>query len=195
MRLNSIKTQILSYLGLLGGQPNISSNQNNGTSNQQAEIIRQMYDKMKRLPQWPPSDVYTEKVQSFYPSCELPRNTDEELWSNGESMHLLFDLNFPISLQGNVVNIIAAKLRLHKVSQANMTVAVSETCPPPAFDGGESTPAIKAFNPSLPLPPSPITVDDKKIRVSIYWYTRSLKKHRVKRKLLDSQMVSVYGDA
>ncbi|XP_039275769.1 uncharacterized protein LOC120349490 [Nilaparvata lugens] len=195
MRLNSIKTQILSYLGLLGGQPNISSNQNNGTSNQQAEIIRQMYDKMKRLPQWPPSDVYTEKVQSFYPSCELPRNTDEELWSNGESMHLLFDLNFPTSLQGNVVNIIAAKLRLHKVSQANMTVAVSETCPPPAFDGGESTPAIKAFNPSLPLPPSPITVDDKKIRVSIYWYTRSLKKHRVKRKLLDSQMVSVYGDA
>ncbi|RZF45274.1 hypothetical protein LSTR_LSTR013648 [Laodelphax striatellus] len=197
MRLNSIKTQILSYLGLLGGQPNIS---NNNTSTQQAEIIREMYDKMKRLPQWPPSDVYTEKVQSFYPSCELPRNTDEELWSNGESMHLLFDLSFPTSLQGNVVNIIAAKLRLHKVSQANMTVAVSETCPPPPtplFD--DQAPPAVAFKPQTfhlsHNPASPITVDDKKIRVSIYWYTRSLKKHRVKRKLLDSQMVSVYGDA
>lgn len=32
--------------------------------------MREMYEKMKRLPQWPPSDIYTEKVQSFYPSCK-----------------------------------------------------------------------------------------------------------------------------
>ncbi|XP_075210777.1 uncharacterized protein LOC142318121 [Lycorma delicatula] len=189
LRLNSIKTQILSYLGLLGREPVVNSTTPNS---HQREVMREMYENMKKLPQWPPSDIYTEKVQSFYPSCELPRNTDEELWSHSEPMHLLFNLNYPTSLQGTAVNIVAAKLRLYKFSQGNVTVAISETCPP-------SPPVLEETVKKHPFhfptnPAAAITVDDKMVRVSIYWYTRSLKKHRVKRKLLDSQMISVYGE-
>nr|CAD7449906.1 unnamed protein product [Timema bartmani] len=44
------------------------------------------------------------------------------------------------------------------------------------------------------LPVTPTYKDEKQVRVSVYWYTRSLKKNRVKRKLLDSRMVSIYGE-
>nr|CAD7395924.1 unnamed protein product [Timema poppensis] len=66
-RLNAIKTQILSYLGLLGKEPVINTSASNP---QQMEIMRTMYERMQQSPQWPLSDTYTEKVQSFYPSLK-----------------------------------------------------------------------------------------------------------------------------
>nr|CAD7196789.1 unnamed protein product [Timema douglasi] len=68
-RLNAIKTQILSYLGLLGKEPVINTSASNP---QQMEIMRTMYERMQQSPQWPLSDTYTEKVQSFYPSFVSP---------------------------------------------------------------------------------------------------------------------------
>lgn len=57
-----------------------------------------------------------------------------------------------------------------------MTVAISETCSP-------SPPVLEETVKKHPFhfptnPAAAITVDDKMVRVSIYWYTRSLKKHK-----------------
>nr|CAD7432001.1 unnamed protein product [Timema monikensis] len=197
-RLNAIKTQILSYLGLLGKEPVINTSVSNP---QQMEIMRTMYERMQQSPQWPLSDTYTEKVQSFYPSCEIPRNTDQDLWSDENSMNLLFDLSYPIGLEGATVNIMAAKLRLHKLSHGDHT-ATGETCATLALSdlAQTSTEDFQQGNGQTKsqymstLPVTPTYKDEKQVRVSVYWYTRSLKKNRVKRKLLDSRMVSIYGE-
>lgn len=48
---------------------------------------------------------------------DIPRNTDAELWGSSDAMNLLFNLTYPSTLQGTQVNIVAAKLRLYKLSQ------------------------------------------------------------------------------
>jgi hypothetical protein len=48
---------------------------------------------------------------------DVPKNTDEDLWNDAHAMNLLFDLNTPIVSNGTTVNVIAAKLRLYKLSQ------------------------------------------------------------------------------
>ncbi|CAG2057524.1 unnamed protein product [Timema podura] len=144
-RLNAIKTQILSYLGLLGKEPVINTSASNP---QQMEIMRTMYERMQQSPQWPLSDTYTEKVQSFYPS------------STGETC---------------------------------ATLALSELAQTSTEDFQQGNGQTKSQYIST-LPVTPRYKDEKQVRVSVYWYTRSLKKNRVKRKLLDSRMVSIYGE-
>ncbi|XP_054266669.1 uncharacterized protein LOC128988915 isoform X2 [Macrosteles quadrilineatus] len=195
MRLANIKNQIMNILWPEGTPPSFSSNITMPQQPRlhQQDLLRAIADKMRPLKNpFTPGDVYTEKIQSFYPSCEIPRNTDAELWNDNRIMNLLFDLSYPSPspMQGTQVNIVAAKLRLYKLSQGNISL-VPESCPP---SEQEDSPQDS----DLPFPPSrqfPSFAEDKMIRVSVYWYTRSLKKHRVKRKLLDSQMLSVYGEA
>lgn len=78
----------------------------------------------------------------------MPRNTDSEAWTDPFSMNMHFQLN--LSSDDHVV---AAKLRIYKLPQENPTTSVSG-----AFDEDED--------------------DEKKIRISVYYYTKSLKKHR-----------------
>jgi hypothetical protein len=49
-------------------------------------------------------------------SGTAPNNTDADLWANGNSMNLLFNLTYPAQ-QNTTVTIIAATLRLYKFSQ------------------------------------------------------------------------------
>jgi hypothetical protein len=49
-------------------------------------------------------------------SGTAPNNTDVDLWTNGNSMNLLYNLTYPAQ-QNTTVTIIAATLRLYKFSQ------------------------------------------------------------------------------
>lgn len=81
---------------------------------------------------------------------QIPRNTDSEAWTDPFSMNLHFQLNLT-----SVHHVVAAKLRIYKLPQENLTTSVSG-----GFDEDED--------------------DEKKIRISVYYYTKSLKKHRCK---------------
>lgn len=51
---------------------------------------------------------------------DVPKNTDEDMWTNPNSMNLLFDLEFPRPAENTTINIVAAKLRLYKMSQVSL---------------------------------------------------------------------------
>lgn len=79
----------------------------------------------------------------------MPRNTDAELWSDpSSSMNMHFQLNLTSS-----DHVVAAKLRIFKLPQENFTLPDSTT-----WEEDDE--------------------EEKKIRISVYFYTKSLKKHR-----------------
>ncbi|KAJ8686624.1 hypothetical protein QAD02_022418 [Eretmocerus hayati] len=102
------------------------------------------------------NQVQREKLTMFYPTCRMPRNTDSDAWSDPFSMNMHFQFNVTSG-----EHVLAAKLRLFKLPQDISTSPSSRT-----YEGEDE--------------------DEKKIRVSVYLYTKSLKKHRAKKRLMDS---------
>ncbi|XP_015512002.1 uncharacterized protein LOC107218596 isoform X2 [Neodiprion lecontei] len=100
------------------------------------------------------------KMAMFSPTCQVPHNTDVETWRDPYSINMEFHLNLTTDQ-----HVVAAKLRLFKLPQVNVTTAAT------SLDGAED--------------------DEKKIRISVFYYTRSLKKHRSKKVLMDSKMISL----
>ncbi|XP_034951736.1 uncharacterized protein [Chelonus insularis] len=103
------------------------------------------------------NQIQRERLTMFSPICQIPRNTDLDVWSDQLLMNMYFQLN--LTSEDHVV---AARLRIYKLPQNNTTPS-STTNP---FEEDEE--------------------EEKKIRISIYYYTRSLKKHRSKKRLMDS---------
>lgn len=102
-----------------------------------------------------------EKVRSYYPSCEPPRNTDEDLWGNETCLNLHFNISTEESTK-----IASSFLRLYRFTSNSSENGIvrSTGCD---------------YN------------DDKLLRVSVYWYTKPLKKNnRVKRRLSDSKVIT-----
>jgi hypothetical protein len=63
------------------------------------------------------SEIFAERLQSFYSSCSIPNHTDPMLWNfNTDSeMKLFYDITFPRSSESRTeVTAVSAKLRLHK---------------------------------------------------------------------------------
>ncbi|XP_064455567.1 transforming growth factor beta-2 proprotein-like isoform X2 [Ornithodoros turicata] len=60
--------------------------------------------------------VYSERIQSFYPSCSLPNNTDRVAWDQQGHFRLLYDINFPRPSAGTEISLVSAKLRLYKIA-------------------------------------------------------------------------------
>lgn len=140
-----------------------------------------------------PSDSFTEKTQSFYSTCDLPKHTNEDVWNTKEAMNLMFNISLPKSSKGITVNINTARLRLYKqfvscYSQSSNETDDSQSCQPALF--------VETMKQSNLTTASvvPIIMDERQIRVSIYLNTRSLKRKRVKRKLLDSRMVPYFSE-
>ncbi|XP_074107228.1 uncharacterized protein LOC141532685 isoform X2 [Cotesia typhae] len=102
------------------------------------------------------NQVQRERLTMFTPTCEIPKNTDAESWNDPFSMNMFFQLNLTAE-----EHIVAAKLRLFKLPQNATLSAISS----PSEEEDE---------------------EEKKIRISIYFYMRSLKKYRSKKKLMDS---------
>ncbi|XP_014477429.1 PREDICTED: uncharacterized protein LOC106745924 isoform X2 [Dinoponera quadriceps] len=102
------------------------------------------------------SKIDREKLTMFSPTCQLPRNTDFEAWTDPFLMNMHFQLNLTA---GDVVA--EAKLRIYKLPQEDLVTSVSGD-----FNEGE--------------------VREKKIRISVFYYMKSLKTYRSKRWLMDS---------
>ncbi|XP_058797210.1 uncharacterized protein LOC131667655 isoform X2 [Phymastichus coffea] len=109
----------------------------------------------------PNNQVQREKLTMFSPSCQTPRNTDAEAWSDSYLMNMHFQLNLTSG-----EHVLAAKLRLYKLPQESLASSSSTSTSSSIYEEDEE--------------------DEKKIRVSVYFYTKSLKKHRVKKRLMDS---------
>lgn len=105
--------------------------------------------------------VQREMLTGFSPKCQIPRNTDPEAWWDPFSMNLHFQLNLTSGQ-----HVVAARLRIYKLPQENLTSSSVAT--------------------STSLGDEQDEEDEKKIRISVYYYTKSLRKHRVKKRLMDS---------
>ncbi|XP_031832723.1 uncharacterized protein LOC116427024 isoform X2 [Nomia melanderi] len=102
------------------------------------------------------NQVQRQRLVMFPSSCQTPRNTDQDAWTDPFSMNMHFQLNLTSS-----DHVVAARLRIFKLPQENLTSSTGDT-----FEEDEE--------------------DEKKIRISVYYYTKSLKKHRSKKRLMDS---------
>ncbi|XP_036147866.1 uncharacterized protein LOC105831038 isoform X2 [Monomorium pharaonis] len=105
------------------------------------------------------NQVQPRKLAMYSPTCQIPRNTDSEAWMDPFSMNMHFQLNLTSDDY-----IVVARLRIFKLPQKNVTT--SDFRSPISFEDNED--------------------DEKKIRISVYYYTKSLKKHRSKKRLMDS---------
>ncbi|XP_077515516.1 uncharacterized protein LOC144125734 isoform X1 [Amblyomma americanum] len=116
-QLMLIRAQILHRLGIRNPPSNgslLGAPLNNSTLRLVEEIVRSP----------PPSDittartVYSERIQSFYPSCSTPNQTDPSAWSKPGHLRLHYDVSFPRSSPGTEISLVSAKLRLYRTGAA-----------------------------------------------------------------------------
>lgn len=94
------------------------------------------------------------RVEYFFCAGDLPTNTDQDLWKNDDMMNLLFSFDYGPEDS----NIATATLRLYRIPENNTqsNAKKSQDCADP-----------------------PVADEDKLLRVSVYWYTKSLRKRRI----------------
>lgn len=83
----------------------------------------------------------------------MPLNTDQDLWKNDDMMNLFFTFDY----DPEDSKIATATLRLYRIPENNTQ-----------FNSKKSQDCVDP----------PATEEEKLIRVSVYWYTKSLKKRR-----------------
>ncbi|XP_027844588.1 uncharacterized protein LOC114125230 isoform X2 [Aphis gossypii] len=199
LRIETIQNQMINFMGtrfpqILSPSPMMKTGPNPVIPIQQRDAIRVFYNNLNKFPTYP-SDTYIEKTQSFYPTCELPKHTSEGVWNTKESMNLMFNISLPKSSKGISINVNMARLRLYKqfvacYSQSSNETDDSQACPQTFY-----VETMKQSSTNLSTAGVvPLIMDERQIRVSVYAYTRSLKRKRVKRKLLDSRMVPYYSE-
>lgn len=86
---------------------------------------------------------------------DIPLNTDQDMWKNDDNMNLFF--NFDYGSDDN--NVATATLRLYRILENNTQ-----------FNTKKLEDCVDASSYSIE--------DEKLMRVSVYWYTKSLKKRR-----------------
>ncbi|XP_076254535.1 uncharacterized protein LOC143192771 isoform X2 [Rhynchophorus ferrugineus] len=112
-------------------------------------------------------DQITEKIRSFYPSCEIPQNQQDQQdsWKDEDVMNLYF--NFDYHSDNKNINIATATLRLYRLPQNGTNFTAKK-------DDCDNLDSVE---------------EDKLLRVSVYWYTKYQKKRRVKKRLSDSKVI------
>lgn len=112
------------------------------------DIIRDVYLNSSNILS---DDQITEKIRSFYPACVVPTNVEQDMFKDEFTMNLYF--NFDDLADEKNVNIATAILRLYRMPEnATKLVVRSGDC------------EVNS------------TEEEKLIRVSIYWYTKSRKR-------------------
>ncbi|CAH0549619.1 unnamed protein product [Brassicogethes aeneus] len=158
--IKQLKLRILNNIGR-GNSTNLMQNEDTNIPVNESQYDPGYNNNMTAVDE----DNITEKIRSFYPSCDVPQNTDQDIWKDDNLMNLYF--NFDYSNYEQNSKIATATLRLYRIPFENSTkLTLKNDC-----DNSSST-------------------EDEKLRVSIYWYTKSLKKRRVKRRLSDSKVIS-----
>ncbi|XP_056631059.1 uncharacterized protein LOC130441396 isoform X3 [Diorhabda sublineata] len=155
-RIQELKDTILKYIGRKP-EDDVPTNSMN---------ISQIIPRVLNITSFSTDDPVTEKIRSFYPSCDIPVNTDQDLWKDDDVMNLYF--NFDLFSESRNANIATATLRLYRLPDNN----------------------TKTNNDKPDCDVLGTSEEEKLLRISIYWYTKSLKKRRVKKRLSDSRVIS-----
>ncbi|KAF4532954.1 hypothetical protein B566_EDAN000642 [Ephemera danica] len=195
-RLEAIRLAILNSTGRT--ERPIGTAPSSDHANTYQVMMEQFIQKM--MP-WASMDGFTERVQSFYPVCvplHKPTTTPAPL------VTVLGDQAVASTLQPAPppppVLPPTDEMSLENQNQSNSNAVTPCTTRRTA----ESLEAVaKAANTSLaslPLQIAPVGLsepyvdDDRRIRVSVYYYIRSQRKNKLRRKLLDTKMVPMLGD-
>ncbi|KAH7961268.1 hypothetical protein HPB52_006398 [Rhipicephalus sanguineus] len=160
-QLMLIRAQILHRLGIRNPPANgsLSAPLNNSTLRLVEEIVRSPPPSVQDITT--ARTIYSERIQSFYPSCLTPNQTDPSAWNRPDHFRLHYDVSFPRSSPGTEVSLVSAKLRLYRTGAA--------------ITGGPSGTA--AAHNLLDAPAAPVTV-------SVFQFLRPLKTGRLEKKEL-----------
>ncbi|CAG2121597.1 unnamed protein product, partial [Medioppia subpectinata] len=123
------------------------------------------------------SEIFAQRLQSFYPSCSVPNHTDPIRWNQmaDNEMKLYYDITFPRSVDSrNVVTAVSAKLRLFKFNDPpNERITANNNM--------GNTVSDRVYQMS----------SQEGLTVSLYQYMRPLRPNRrEKKRLLDSRTVA-----
>lgn len=188
-RLVLIQKTILEKLGLnqtpnISGPPHVSDDY----KRRMVKVFHILQSQPTNVQTTESADIFAKRVQSFYPSCSLPRNMDRDMWADSNLFHIYYELPVPQPMEGTRMSVASAKLRLFKMA-------------PQTDNSVTSTLSTITNSKSFMLEKNMATADlnslscDEKIRITVYQYTKPLKKAKKvikrKRKLIDSKMVSV----
>ncbi|XP_063924043.1 uncharacterized protein LOC135138108 isoform X1 [Zophobas morio] len=157
--VQALKENILLHIGRSNMTTSINENNPNAMN---LTMIPQLFNSTLL------DDGISEKIRSYYPSCDAPSNMDQDTWKNDNVMNLYFN-NFHRSADEKGMSIATATLRLYRVPSENTTKVT-----------GGKTPDCDS---------SSTSEEDKLLRVSIYWYSRSIRKKKVRRRLSDSKVI------
>lgn len=125
-RLFLIQAQILHRLGITGRTTNTTNP--NTFSDEERQLIsrvvqrvpsRTIINGVNGVNEIASSEIFAERLQSFYPSCNAPNHTDQNLWKNSRDadMRLFFDITFPKSSESQTeLSVVSAKVRLYKIN-------------------------------------------------------------------------------
>lgn len=179
-RLFVIQTQILQRLRIQK-QPNITSSIFSEDDQKKIEMLVGRMQNMGAVESDLDSHVrlHVQRLQSFYPSCSLPNNTDKAMWENPSSFRIYYDIPFSRRSSGTEVTIMRAKLRLYQVGNYDVH---------PNFVGWQTQFASSSrFRQLDGLFPRAIA---NSINVNIFQFLKPLRFNRKERKrLIDSRTI------
>lgn len=175
-----IQTQILQRLRIQK-QPNITSSIFSEDDQKKIEILVGRMQNMGTVESDLDSPVrlHVQRLQSFYPSCSPPNNTDKTIWENPSSFRIYYDVPFSRRSSGTEVKAMRAKLRLYKVGNSNVD---------PNFVGW---PSHVSFAPRLSQLDGLFSrAVGNSINVNVYQFRKPLRVNRKEKKdLIDSRTI------
>ncbi|KAG8178952.1 hypothetical protein JTE90_027829 [Oedothorax gibbosus] len=177
-RITLIRSQILTRLHM-NGQPNISTSKFSEDDQMKiASMIERLQNQNTLSDSTLPGNVPMNTIQwlqSFYPSCMVPNNTDKSVWEQDGTFRILYDI--PFSKFPNDITIMMAKLRLYKLVGNVDPNYVGWDATRPRFNVFEGLVNSRAAN---------------GINVNVYQYFKPLRTNkREKKRIVDSRIVSL----
>ncbi|XP_055940056.1 bone morphogenetic protein 7-like isoform X1 [Argiope bruennichi] len=179
-RLTVIRNQILSSLHM-NREPNISAPSTIFSEDEQMRIsmfMERLQYHNSQADSLPAGNVHFNTIQwlqSFYPSCSVPNNTDKVSWEQPGTFRILYDV--PFNKYSTNITIMTAKLRLYKITGNVDPNYVGFASNRPRYNLLESLMNVRAAN---------------SINVNIYQYSKPLRTNkREKKRLVDSRTISV----
>ncbi|GIY51027.1 TGF_BETA_2 domain-containing protein [Caerostris extrusa] len=177
-RISTIRNQILTRLHM-NEQPNISTPIFSEDEQMKiAMFMERLQNHNSQMDGTPPGnnpfDTF-QWMQSFYPSCSVPNNTDKEPWEQPGTFRILYDV--PFSKYNTNITIMMAKLRLYKITGNVDPNYVGWDSNRPRYNMLETLMNTRAAN---------------SINVNIYQFTKPLRANkREKKRLVDSRTIDV----
>ncbi|KAG1656341.1 hypothetical protein GQR58_024021 [Nymphon striatum] len=188
VRLRVIKHLILKELGLITPPTNLPV-----LTEKQRENMKIIYNKVVNLSEnkFSNEESHVQHLQSFLPSCTLPKNTSKHLWENNRKLHLYFQvdhaLNKGVTVGSAFIRLWQSHYTVDSKDSSSIEYSQSETAHP-WFGSNDLKNGEEAEEKQEEAHP---VVREQRFKVNVYSFLRPLKKARkVKRKLINSKIIT-----